>query len=529
MTTRQSDGYSLRSVGQSASILIGATLAVQVIGILRELFVAAQIGLSSELDALIIGIALPATMATVLTAGARAALVPAYMELHQVRGSGDARRLAGTVLTWATIAGAVLAALLWLLADPLVTLMGPGLDEVARDSAIGYLQLVAPAAIALAAMSVLFAVCQAEKEFGILGAAILVGPITTLIIMLVLWSELGVTALAVGSLIGPFASIALLLVTMALRRISPRPRLVSRGLGLGGFAQHAAPLSASALILQLNPIIDRAIATLITPGGVSALRYGDSLLRAPIAALNSAWSAALYPALVASTRDEGDAGLGSSTERTLRFTVALFVPVALLLVAVAPVAVFVVYGRGEFGAQDVQVVASVLAAYAPMIFIIMANEVLTSALNARRRGMVLLAAGSMNVVLNLVLDVVFGISFGVVGIALSSTITAAIVTTWKAQRFVRSEAGIDLPSLFGSLGRATAAAAPAALVIGVWTRVSGLPGGTLIGIVELAIFGVVGLGSYVLLASRLGLHEPRALVDFGANRVWERLRPGTTG
>lgn len=529
MPTPSDAPFSLRAVGQSALILVSATFAVQAIGIARELFVAAQVGLSAELDALIIGITLPVTVATVLTAGTQPAMVPAYMGLKESQGIVAARQLAGTVLVWALLAGVGLTVLIELLAEPLVTLMGPGLDPGPRASAVGYLRLVAPATVALAGTSVLFGACQAERQFVVLGAAIVTGPLTTLGIMLLLWSDLGLTALAVGSLIGPFVAMVLLLVAMLWRRMGPRLSLAPRGLELGTFVRHATPLSASAAILQLNPIVDRAIATLVTPGGVSALRFGDSLLRAPISAINAAWGAAIYPALVRSTKDEGAAGLGASTERTLTFVLAIFVPVALLTAAVAPVAVATVYGRGEFGPAEVEAVARVLTAFAPMIFVLLANEVLTSAINARRRGLILLASGAMNVILNFILDIVFGFSLGVVGIALSSTVTAMLVTTWKARRFRAIEPSIRLRTVAGTVLRATAAASPAAIIIGLWTRLAGLPPNAIVGLLELGLFAILGLGSYVLLASRLSLDEPRLLAAFGISRLRRVVTRGRAG
>ena len=48
--SEQASEPSLRSVGRSAAILTGGAFAIQAIGILRELFIAAQVGLSRDVD-----------------------------------------------------------------------------------------------------------------------------------------------------------------------------------------------------------------------------------------------------------------------------------------------------------------------------------------------------------------------------------------------------------------------------------------------------------------------------------------------
>ena len=121
-------GISLASVGRSAVILTGATAAVQVLGIVRELFLAAKVGISTDFDALLIGIVLPATISRVLTSGVSTALVPAYIEARASHGTAGAKRLAGTVLAWVAMAGVVVTVLLEVFAPESVAFHRPGLE-----------------------------------------------------------------------------------------------------------------------------------------------------------------------------------------------------------------------------------------------------------------------------------------------------------------------------------------------------------------------------------------------------------------
>ena len=182
-----------------------------------------------------------------------------------------------------------------------VRFTGPGLSPVGREQAVDYLRLVAPTTMVAGAFGILYAVCQAEEQFSSIAWSILAGPASALAIMLALWDRLGLGAFALGTLIGPFVSFLLLLGAMIRRKVAPRPHLLSRGLGVGALARHAFPLTISSAILQINVIFDRAVASLIAPGAVSALRYGDTLVRVPTGAISPAWGAAIYPALVRST------------------------------------------------------------------------------------------------------------------------------------------------------------------------------------------------------------------------------------
>lgn len=528
-TSSPGQGVSLASVGRSAAILTGATAAVQVLGIVRELFLAAKVGISTDFDALLIGLVLPATLSSVLTAGVSTALVPAYIEARSSHGPAGARRLAGTVLTWVAMAGLLVAVLLEIFAPGSVTITGPGLNPVDHDQAVGYLRLVAPITIVAGVSGILYAVCQAEGQFTSIAWALLAGPASTLAILLVLWDRLGLGALALGTLVGPLISLLVLLLATMNGRVAPRPHLLSPGLGLGALARHALPLTISSAILQVNVIFDRAVASLIAPGAVSALRYGDTLVRVPTGAVSPAWGAAIYPALVRSTQHRGGSGLASAAGRALQYVLVVFVPISALTLAVAPIAVSTAYGRGAFAQDDLLVTALVVAGFAPLVCLMMVSQTLTGALNARRSGQVLLAAGIINVILNVSLDVLLGFSMGVAGIALSSSVTALLVSIFKARQLARREKAFRLRPLTRHLVIASVASLPGALACGALAWAGLFPRGFLPGVAILAVLGAIGAVTYVTLATRLGLNEPRVLVGQVMDRVTRRRPTAGSG
>jgi putative peptidoglycan lipid II flippase len=518
-------GISFRSISRSAAILTGAAAAIQVLAIVREVFVAAQVGLSTGYDALLIALVIPTTFAGVLTAGTVTALVPAYLEARAQRGVDAARRLAGVLTFWVGLCGLAFWLLLEAFGSLAIAVAGPGLDAAAKSTAVAYLHVVAPIAFVSAITPILAGICQAEERFKVIATSSFAGAAATLATTLGLWPFLGLGALAVANLVGPITS-GIVLAAAALRSsIAPRLAVWTTREELATFARHAAPLTLSSAILQVNGVVDRAIASLIAPGAVSALRYADVLVRTPIGAISPAWGTALYPSLVR-VAQEGAAGLGSATSRALRYVLAAFVPIAVLTIAVAPIAVAVGFGRGAFSPADVARTAVAVAAFAPLIVVLMCYPPFTGAFNARRRGGVLLAGGVMNVVLNLTLDVVLGLTLGAAGVALSSSLTAIVVLVFFAWRLARSERDYVLRPISRTLALSLAASVPVAIPIALLSWSGVVPGELAIGLLALILAGVFGMLGYVLIARRLGLDEARDLARLVA--TWVRRRRGGT-
>ena len=286
-----SQSFSLQAVSRSAFILTGGATLAQALAIGRELFLAAQLGVSAELDALFIALALPTTLAGVLTSGVVTALVPIYIGLRDESGPLEARRFAGGVIVWVGLFGLGASVLVGLLAEVAVAVTGPGLDPSGRAAAVGYLRLLAPMAFVATVSSILYAVCQAEERFAGIAVANLATPAVALTAIVLLWQQLGLTAVAIGSLLGPVVGALFLYLTTVRADMAPRPTLRVSRAALGAFTRHAAPLTLSAAVLQVNTVVDRAIASILAPGGVSALRFAELLARAPIGVIAPAWGA----------------------------------------------------------------------------------------------------------------------------------------------------------------------------------------------------------------------------------------------
>jgi putative peptidoglycan lipid II flippase len=521
--------FSLQAVGRSAFILTAGAALAQVLAVGRELYLAAQLGVAPALDALFIALVLPTTLAGVLTSGVVTALVPAYMGLRARAGTADARRFAGGVLAWVGLLGLALTAGLVVLRGVAVGVTGPGLDEAGREAAIGYLGLLAPLAFVAAVSAVLQALCQAEERFVGIAAANLAAPAVTLAAMLALWGSLGLTSVAIGSVLGPAVGASVLFITSARAGMTPRLTLRLPRSELAAFAAHAAPLTVSAAVLQVNTIVDRAIASLLVPGGVSALRFAELLIRAPIGTIAPAWGSAIYPALVRAAGSPDAGALGHAAGRAIRYGIAIFLPVAVLTAAVAPVAVATAYARGAFGADDVALTIPIVAAFAPLVLILMVSPVLTGALNARQRGRVLLAGGTLNAILNLVLDVGLGSVFGVVGIALSSSIASAVVLLFFVRRLAATEPELDVPGIARTLTLGAIAAAPGAAIVAVIAWSGTVPSGLVPGLAALAAFGVFGVAAYAVGAWLLQVGEVRVLIQSARGWLAQRQSRSSAG
>ncbi len=507
MSAAAPPGFAIARVGRSAALITLAVAFGQVFGIGRELYVANQVGIAPQLDALLVALVVPTMLSGLLVSGTAAALLPAYAAIERHAGQAAARCFSGAILTWTGLIGIVAAIIVVSVGSAIVSVTGPGLSLEAREEGIRFLSIVAPIIVFGSMAGLVTALCQIAGRFGPIALASVVGPLTSMLVTIAGWPAFGLTALALGTTAGLLATLLVLFGGALRLGLLPAPTLRVRRHGVG-FVRHALPLWASSMTLQMNVLVDRAVSSILAVGAVSALRFGEGIIRIPLTSIGPAWGMVLYPSLVREAQADSRESLGRAAVTSFRYVFSIFVPISVATAAMAPLIVDVAYRRGAFGAEAAGATTGVAAALAPMIVVTMVEAIVVGAHNAQRRGTLLFLAGVANVAIHLVLNLAFGLTFGVAGVALSTSVTMALVLGFLTMRLARTEPAFDLGDVAGSGIRAVAASMVPGVPIAAWVWVVYRPGSFLENLVLLVGLMIAGFVTYLVMASRLGLGEP---------------------
>lgn len=515
----------LGQVGASTAILTVGALGGQAAGLIRELYIAYRIGPTASLDALLVALVLPVLVSGLLTSGIRAAMIPAHAEIVATRDLRAAQRFVGAITTWTTIVAILIAVAMVVLPGVGIRLAGPGLQAEARATAISYLPLLLPLVVLGTLSQLLGGICQIAGRYGPIALSWLVGPAVSLVFAVSAWDQFGLSAVAIGMSLGSAAGVGLMVIAIARSGALPPLTLSAPRNDVIGFLRHAGPLTAGSALLQFNLVADRAIASLLSIGAVSVLKFGQQLVTEPLGSLSSAWTTSLYPSLVRSGVAGTERSLGALSTLALRYTLAIFVPVSFGVAALAPLLVDVVYRRGAFDARAAADTALVVAAFSPMLALTMIQPILTGAHNARRNGVLLAVTAVANASFNLVLNLALARLFGVAGVALSTSITLAILLAFLGWRLAQSEEDFDRRRVLHVAWRVLLASAVPALVVGVvaWS-VLGATLDTPANLAALAILAAAGGLGYLGMASLLGVREPAEIVGRAAGSIRARAR-----
>lgn len=367
------DSSSRNSKGQvlfSTLKMALATFSSRILGLLRELVMAAMFGASGLTDAFLVAFRIPNILRDLLAEGAfSSAFVPTFTEVRH-KDPQEAKNLLWSLFFILVIITSIIGFFYALFAPQLIELFAPEFkkDPVKFQISVELLRLMSPFLLCTTVAALFMGALNSLKFFFIPSVApasanfFMILTIFGLTPFLQLWGYSGVYSMAIGVLLGGLSQV-LLQVPLLLREghgliwpktfFSPHAKKVIKLLG-PGFIGFAAT--------QLNVLVTTGLAS-ATLGAVSWLNYAFRLFQFPVGIL----SVSIAGSNLVHFSDAWKSNQKEKAKEVLQlsyfFSWLTIVPAMILLYVLAPQTVHLLLERGKFTIHDSSMTSLVLKLY----------------------------------------------------------------------------------------------------------------------------------------------------------------------
>jgi len=366
--------HMARSLKRIALVVTYGTLLSKVGGLLRQLVIAAAFGVGAAYDAYNYAYVLPGFL-LILLGGINGPFHSAMVSVLSRRPREEGAHILASLNTMVS-AGLLLATLVLIVAaDPLITLVGPGLSPELHHNAVLQLQVMAPMALLAGLIGLGFGSLNAADEFWIPAISPLMSSLALILGVGLLWWQLGTSiALPQFAIRGGVVLALATLVGALLQWLLQLPALIKQGLarlqfvwdwrhpGVQEVWQVMGPATLSSGMLQINVFTDLFFASGLL-GAAAGLGYANLLVQTPLGLISNALLVPLLPTFARLTAPEDRPALVARIRQGLMLSTASMLPLGALFVALGGPIVALVYERGAFDAQAVQLVTGLLMAY----------------------------------------------------------------------------------------------------------------------------------------------------------------------
>ena len=535
-----------RSLRRIALIVAVATALSKVAGLVRQQVIAAAFGVGAAYDAYNYAYVLPGFL-LILLGGINGPFHSAMVSVLARRPREEGAHVLAAINT---IVGAGLIGVTLVLlvaADPLITLVGPGLDAERHAIAVLELRWMAPMALFAGLIGLGFGALNAADVFWLPSVSPLLSSVAVIGGLGLLWWQLGpAIALPQQAVLGGIVLAASTTLGALFQWLIQLPALAKQGLnkfqlvwdwkhsGVQEVLQVMGPATFSSGMLQINVFTDLFFASGIL-GAAAGLGYANLLVQTPLGLISNALLVPLLPVFARLTAPADRQALIDRIRQGLMLSSASMLPLGALFVALAGPIVALVYERGAFDHQAAVIVTSLLMAYGFGMPVYLGRDVLVRVFYALGDGTTPFRLSVAGIGLNVIFDwtLVGGptpwgqqlpaLNFDAPGLVLA-TVGVNAITCLALLLALQSRLG-GLPLRVWAkdslllLGAAAVAGGAAWLLASFVVWPQGLVG---LGL-QLGLSGAMGLAIYGWMATAAGVPEAQQLANQLISQLKRRL------
>jgi putative peptidoglycan lipid II flippase len=507
---------------RATSVIALGNISSRLLGLVREMMLSRLFGAGAAVDAFNLAIIVPRSLYDLMIGGhVNSALVPVMSEYASRPSKDDLWDLVNRLLGLVVIALAILILGLELLAPQVIGLVASDKTTPAvLDKATHLLRVTAPALMFLSLFAVVSGLLYALRRFAWPAFASAVFNGTIVVATIVFSGSIGITAAAVGWLIGAVVQLALQAPGLrdAHLRITLRGSLSHPGVRKIGLLY--IPVMASlALDVLVNRPFSYNLATRTGEGSLSYMNWATTLIQFPQGLVAIAISAAILPTLSrqASQLEPFKNTLGQG----LRLAIVLIIPATVGLFVLATPVVGLIFQQGKFTLTDTAFTAWAVRLYLLGLPFAAVDLLLIFAFYARQNTITPALVGLISLAAYMAVALGLLRWYSFYALMIADSVKFVIHTSVSAWLLYRALDGYGNQRLMRTISRTSLAAAGMGLITGViaFGLEQFLPSSLLGYLIVVAVAGGAGMLSFSLLATRLGIEEWHWIRDMVRHRV----------
>ena len=510
-------------LAHSAGILALGNLASRLLGLVREIVIAALFGASGAVSAFRVAAQVPALLYDFLIGGMlSAALVPVLSDYAR-RSRTEFTLVVSALLSVFAVVLTVLVLLLEATAPGVAALLAGGFrttDPALLTLTTQLIRLLAPVVWFLGLAGAAMAVLYALQRFTFPALATAVFNLGIVVAAPLLAGRLGIYSLAVGVLVGSVVQLALMITDVWRAGVRVRFTLAWRHPALRRILWLYWPIAAGLVVSLFQVGLDRRLASATGASSIAWMANATTLQQMPLGLVSVAVSLAALPQLSRFYAGKEETAYRQTLARGLRLVWLLVAPAAVVLWLLGEPITQLMFQRGAFTAADTAQVVQALNIYVIGMLFAAVDFPLNFAFYARNNTLLPALVGVVSVGVYIAVALTLVQPLGYLGLVWADTAKQAahliimVLLLWR----VVGRLGAHTLQGFGQVAFATGLMA---LVTGsvLWVidgwGLTGWPGA----VVTISVAGGAGLLVYGLLLWAMRLPEAHQVAELVARRL----------
>ncbi|MBD5233354.1 MAG: murein biosynthesis integral membrane protein MurJ [Bacteroidales bacterium] len=415
------------------------------VSFIKESVLANFFGAGAAIDAYTIALQIPVILFAFVAVALRSIVIPVYTDIKHNVGVEESKVYINALISTLSIFALALIGLIFIFAKYVILVFAPGFSPETNFLAAQLLRIMCPTILCTIVSNICISVLNVHGKFIWPSIAVLFLNTTVILSILFLHSHYGIFAAAVGQLIGCCIELAYLLVLFN-KHVQFRFMFDLRNAHVRKSLKMSVPVIWSTSLAEVTAMINKIVASFLFVGSIAVLSYASKINSMFISLFTSAIATIIYPLYADSTAKNDMTGLNIRINKTLAAYVLFLMPLTALILCLKKEIIEIAFARGAFDAEAVERTQILLGWYSIGLIFMGFRESLTKVFYSLKDTKTPAINASIGFILNIVLNVSLPFVLGVQGLAISTSVTAIVISMGLLFRLLRrySEIKVNL-------------------------------------------------------------------------------------
>lgn len=408
-------------------VLVTLTVLAKMFGFARDVVLSYFYGVSNISDIYMISMTIPLTIFAFIGKGILTNYIPMYSNIEKENDTEMAHKFTSNIINLVFVVSTFLVLITILFTSSIVKLFASGFSESTLQIANGFTRISILGIYFSGSTYILSGYLHLRKVFSIPMIANVVANVFSIITIFISIKS-SIWVLATGSVIA--VAFELILLIPSARREKYRYKLI-----LDISDKHlirmillSIPVIIGVSVNQINVLINTTLASRIAVGGISALTYSNRINLVIQGIFVASIATTIYPTISKMSMQNNTQGLRNTLRKSVNIITIIIVPTTIGMIIFAKPLVRLLFGRGAFSAQAVDMTSSALMFYSIGMIGVALREVFTKVFYAFQDTRTPMINAVIGIGSNIVLNIFLSRHLGIDGLALGASISAIITT-----------------------------------------------------------------------------------------------------
>ncbi len=515
---------NLQKTAKSALIIIIFTLGSKVLGLIREILIAAKFGSGIETDTFFVALAATGLITNLISRAITTTFIPVLSEVEVKEGIKGKIHHANNMINIIIFISMILVVFAWFLSPFIIRLTAKGFEGEQFNLAVKLTKIGLPMVLFSGMIGSLTGFLHSEQRH--MSSAAIGFPYNFIYILYLLFlsSTFGIKGLMVAAVIAVISQF--IIQVPEARNAGFRYKFVFdiKDEYIKKVLYLSVPVLIGVAINDINVIVNKTLASELIDGSISALNYANKLNLLIQSVFVSAITTVIFPLLSKESNNDNIKGMKKIMGYGVNFILLITIPAAVGMIVLATPIVQVAFERGAFTPNDTIMTSSALVFYSLGVVASSLRLLTTRVYYSLQDTKTPMVNGGLSVGLNIVLSLILVRFMAHAGLALATSISstaAVLLMFYGLKKKIGSLGTKGYIATFVKSGLASVVMGAVAYLV-----YNGLYG--VLGVSKLnnliSLLAAVGIGAvvYGLLCYVFGIDEARNVVAKVRSRLLKR-------